>query len=378
MAEPDPAPDHPVTTPGGAAGFAVLVGLAGVFAPVFLDAKGAIVVGLMAAAVIGWIYWREGQQAWRERRWHAGLVLPAGFLLIVIALTAATAQRLAQGGKDENVPVLSAIANLKRDVDSKRAGAATQPSIPNTKALPPPATIPASPPVAGVPPHAPHSATSAPGAVLVRVDVDRLMDYGNYPGITIRAVIINNTSESIVVQSLHLLEIDYLDSSMEASLHGIENFDAAATEGGMRFPSSIFFPGETSRLQRSGVLETFFDPSAVYLDGVAIGGPVTLSGQRVSQITAQFPTRVVDRKATNAIAAGLMFDIITPDGNIDRRICPEFFSIVVLNPMGVGGTIFGPIGRQPATLWPPQKDTPLCALASAPSPPRAPAPSAPR
>jgi hypothetical protein len=110
-----------------------------VFAPVFLDARGAVAVGVMATCVIGWIYWREGLQAWRERRWHSGLIIPAVFTLFVVALTATTAQRLAQGGKDQDLPVLSAISGLKNDFDSSRHYAHPPPApevtSPNPKAV---------------------------------------------------------------------------------------------------------------------------------------------------------------------------------------------------------------------------------------------------
>jgi hypothetical protein len=368
------APEHPIATPRGAAAFAALVGLTGLFAPVFLDARGAVCVGVVVACVIGWIYWKEAIQAWREGRWHAGLALPLVFILVIAALTAATAHRLTQGGKDENVPVLSAIASLKRDVDSSRNTQPVQNS--NKEASSSVRAEPINVPTNSASTTVSHQSPQSPQIVLERTDVERLMDYGNYPGAVVKSLVINHTDDPLVIQSLHLLEVDYLDSSMDATIHGIDKFGSVALGGGMQFPSTIFFPGQLLKAGNTGAFEAFFDPSAVLLDGNPVGGPITIPAQKVVQITAQFPTRVVDRKATNAIAGGLMFDIVTQNGNIDRRICPGFSSIVITNPMGSGATGYGPIGRQPATLWPPQKDTPLCALAPFPNLPRAASPYA--
>jgi hypothetical protein len=207
------------------------------------------------------------------------------------------------------------------------------------------------------------------GQVLAKIDAEDLFNFGSTEPTTVRALISNNSPSNITVESLHLSELHYTDDSMTPARVANDKFNDFAENGGFREPSQVFDEGQLMAWgERAGEFEIYYNVTSAKLDGTPVTGPVTIPSGHVSEILATFPPSIIDRGKTNAVAAGLMFDIVTSDGNIRRRICPAFMSVAMKSIGGVRGATMGPLASRgrAMVLWPPGGNAPLCPVTPGP------------
>ena len=144
------------------------------------------------------------------------------------------------------------------------------------------------------------------------------MEFGVSDDDRLALTFVNSGSKDVLVRRIALVSVEYDDPSNKASLNAWVKFEEVVRQSGLATTGVLEFPGSHVNVSNTGAMEVLFNPTKLSAEQRADGFIVIPAGN-IRQMTVDFAAGGFDRSARNAVASGLLIDLLRDDGSVLRK-----------------------------------------------------------